>query len=57
MFEKHRRESLGRSSVMQDFYNMPPVATHGTTSFLAKVIVNQLLDQSMDTSADNCTVS
>ncbi|XP_022107551.1 phosphorylase b kinase regulatory subunit beta-like [Acanthaster planci] len=56
LFKEHHA-SQGKSCDMQDFYNTPPVGTHGTMSFLAKIIVNHLLDESMDTSMDDCTIS
>ncbi|XP_038067424.1 phosphorylase b kinase regulatory subunit beta-like [Patiria miniata] len=56
LFKEHHA-SQGKTCDMQDFYNTPPIATHGTMSFLAKVIVHHLLDESMDTSMDNCLIS
>ncbi|XP_071785537.1 phosphorylase b kinase regulatory subunit beta-like [Asterias amurensis] len=51
-FKAHQGESCD----MKDFYNTPPVAVRGTMSYLAKVIVNSLLDESLDKSEDTCTI-
>ena len=58
LFQKDRARLQGdeKSDDMQSFYNTPPNVKHGTTSYIAKAVVNTLLDGEMDV-AGKCAIS
>jgi len=45
-----------KSDSMDGFYNTPPNIRHGTTSYLAKAVINALLDGDMTHAPDHCTL-